>query len=177
MLPRNCLEDQSLIKLIMSSVAGAAAVYNEEYGIRGDKPSTVGGSLASLSSFVNYLEKKNITIKRTEVSENWCTLEHLRSFADYLVKDAVSQTSGELVKPGTVIQYLSGVVNEFFYRFPKNSIFENIKSKDDLIDLDWYKKLRTKAFDDAKIRCMKSGQEISKEDPEIDRSQARKLGE
>jgi hypothetical protein len=157
------------------SLAAAGQQYNEEYGIRGDANSTVGGSLASLGAFLVFLEKNN---KETEeVSEIWCTHNYIRAFANYLVKDAVSQTSGELVKPGTVIQYLSGVVNEFFYRFPRNSIFEGIKSKDELRDLDWYKSLRIKAFDDAKLRCIKGGQEINKEDPEIDRDQARILGE
>ena len=99
--------------------------YNSLLGVRGTGDSTQRGTVAGLSLFNNFLETKGIF----SVSESLCDKNMLSEYGDYLINHAVSQTTGGSLKPGSILQYLSGVVNELGHRYGSNELFKGFKSK------------------------------------------------
>jgi hypothetical protein len=130
--------------------------YNEEPGRRGCESSTKRGTrIASLKTFTAYLETRSIS---GPVSETMCDLNLIRGFVDYLVNHVISGTSSRNLKPGTVVQYLSGVVNELAFLYPTHELFEDFAADK---GTKWYTKMRYAAYNLAVCRCVRDEEETT----------------
>ena len=122
-----------------------------EAGTGGSAKFTVDGKLSAMKHFTTFLLKKGLTY--SECSEDLlCNESSLRQFGTYLIDEALSETSGLLLRRDTAQQYFSGVVNTLKSLYSKNELFDQ--------HANWNTEVRT---DIAKLitrRCIVDGTEV-----------------
>ena len=143
--------------------------YNDQFGVRGLADKTQGGTTASLISFGEFLE----TLEIKEITDALCCPKVFSKYGDYLLNYAASKHTGERLKPGTVLQYLSGVVNELGHRFRTHPLYKDFEHPD---GMPWYKNLYNAIKDAAVDQCIKNGEASTYEENGISRGCSSRLG-
>lgn len=144
---------------------------SHQFGERGDAPSTKRGSVVAINCFCDWYGKqileesipqteKHLPSLKTLGRAELCDISLLRRYGDYLAKECLSKTSGNLITMGTATTYLSGIVSELRYKYPQDPIWDGIT--DIKVAPRWYSNIIKKIEDEVHIRCAAEGVPVVK---------------